>query len=346
MKTKICIVCRYKNAYSEPFVHAHFKIFPADIDVLDYRAQEELHSDQERINYLQSNQVSLVIAEFGIHGVFMMEACRQTHIPLVVFFQGFDAYDKDVLDRFLPMYQRMFDIADALVCVSHDLTHRLEDLGAPSEKIIYNSSGVDSNVFQGADPESSGPNFVFVGRFVEKKAPYLTLLAFHSVLKQRPEAQLYMAGQGELLETCRIMAEALKLSHAVHFLGAVQHMDVAELFKKARAYVQHSIIDSCGNREGAPNSIKEAACSGLPIVSTYHAGIPELVIHNQSGFLVPEKDIELMAHYMVVLAQDGELAAKMGQRGRALMMEKFSMGKHIDALWKLISSFVGHNAST
>src|SRR5262249_12100803 len=126
--------------------------------------------------YLRSNQVNVVLAEYGPTGVSVMDACRYARIPLVVHFHGFDAYHFPTLGKYGRAYQRMFSAAVALVAVSHDMEQQLIALGAPSEKVHYVPYGVDPSIFYGANPLSSEPLFVAFGRFVNKKGPHLTIL--------------------------------------------------------------------------------------------------------------------------------------------------------------------------
>ena len=125
--------------------------------------------------------------------------------------------------------------------------------------------------------------------------PYADIVfafAFQKVLEQVPDARLRMVGEGKLLDPCRDLVDALQMNHAVSFLGSQPHRVVADEMKRARAFTQHSIEASNGDCEGAPLAILEAGASGLPVVSTHHAGIPEVVLHEDTGYIVEEKDIE------------------------------------------------------
>src|SRR5690606_14972407 len=123
---------------------------------------------------------------------------------------------------------------------------------------------------------------------------------------------------------------ALKIDHAVTFLGNLGHDSVCAEMKNARALVQHSIRATNGDSEGTPNAIMEAGASGLPVVSTRHAGIPDVVIEGTTGFLVDERDTDAMAVHMLTLAQNPNLAAKMGQAARLRIIDGFSMQRSID----------------
>ena len=83
-------------------------------------------------------------------------------------------------------------------------------------------------------------------------------------------------------------------------------------------------------------AVLEAGASGLPVVSTRHAGIKDAVIHEKTGFLVAEGDIHTMAEHMTRLTQDPQLAADLGKAGREWVSSEYSMEKSINRLWSII----------
>jgi len=290
--------------------------------------------------FFRKERVRAVLAEYGPTGVALMDACVEARVPLIVHFHGYDAYREDVVGPMTQRYRRMFDAAAAIIAVSRDMQRQLVSLGAPAEKIFYCPCGADTSLFCGADPESAPPTFVAVGRFVDKKAPHLTLLAFRKVLDACPEARLIMFGDGILWEACKQMSRVLAISDVVDFLGARPHGQVAAAMLSARAFVQHSVRTSYGDSEGTPVGVLEASAAGLPVVTTKHAGINDVILHGQTGFLVEEGDVEGMAEHMVRLARDPLLAATMGKRGRERICAEFSMEKSIQRLWRIIEAAI------
>jgi glycosyltransferase involved in cell wall biosynthesis len=145
-----------------------------------------------------------------------------------------------------------------------------------------------------------------------------------------------MIGGGRLRGACEDLAQGLGLGEVVSFLGTQSHDVVAEEMRHARAFVQHSLTASDGNSEGMPCSILEASASGLPVVSTRHAGIPEVVVEGSTGFLVDERDVEGMARHMERLVTDPALAAALGRAGRQRVADHFSMDSSIARLWDVI----------
>ncbi|MFM7022686.1 MAG: glycosyltransferase [Flavobacteriales bacterium] len=294
--------------------------------------------NRQLATFLKEEKFTTLLAEYGVVGAHVMDACKEAGLPFVVHFHGFDAFDYQTLQKWGAMYKRMFVEAKAIIAVSRDMEQQLIKLGASPDKVKYNPYGVDVNKFQGAQPGATDPVFIAVGRFVLKKAPQLTIKAFKIVLQSVPNARLVMIGDGALFEECKALAVELGIASSVDFKGVLKPEQISEELKKARAFVQHSVVASNGDSEGLPNTILEAASTGLPIVSTYHAGIPDAILHEKSGFLVKEKDVEGMAKYMIQLAQNPALAKEMGQAARQYMLDHFAIHNRIQKLKEILGT--------
>ena len=209
-------------------------------------------------------RADVVLAEYGLVGVRVMEACRRAGVPLVVHFHGYDASMRSVLEEHVDTYPRLFQEAAAIIAVSREMERRLVSFGAPPGKVHYNSYGVDCETFGRADPERAAAVFLAVGRFVEKKAPHLTLLAFAELHRDCPEACLRMIGDGPLLAVCKDLVRGLGLSDAVTFLGVQPPGVVREEMRLARGFVQHSVEAANGDCEGTPVAILEGGSQWSP----------------------------------------------------------------------------------
>jgi colanic acid/amylovoran biosynthesis glycosyltransferase len=290
-------------------------------------------------NYLRAFhelKTTAVLAEYGMAGVLVMEACRRANIPLFVHFHGFDASVKSVLEKQRTNYQILFKLCSGIIVPSRTMKNQLVSLGAPLTKIFCNPYGVDCNLFKAADIEHSPPVFLGVGRFVEKKGPHLTILAFAKLLQGAPRAQLRMIGEGPLLGPCKDLVHSLGIGESVVFLAAQSHDRVRQEMQQARAFVQHSVQALSGDSEGTPVSIIEAGASGLPVVSTRHAGIPDVIAEEETGFLVDERDVAGMANHMRRLALHADLASTMGIAARKRVLAHFSLDQSIQRLWTII----------
>jgi glycosyltransferase involved in cell wall biosynthesis len=361
---RLCIVQDLAPEVAPPFIVAHAERLPARTlvinDLIPHVANRPLLSQsflararrkawrtlrafewswELTAAYLKAFRVfrpDAVLAEFGPVGVRVMDACRLARIPLVAHFHGVDASEHALLKEHALTYPMLFRQAAAVIAVSRAMERALLRLGCPAEKLHHNIYGADCQAFGAAQPGMAAPVFVAVGRFVEKKAPNLTLAAFARVYQRCPAARLRMTGDGPLYAACQEQAAALGIADAVTFLGKQPHSVVQEEMRRGRAFVQHSVEATNGDCEGTPVAIIEAGASGLPVVSTYHAGIPEVVLDGQTGYLVEERDVDAMADRMLRLAQDPILAEKMGQAGHQRIRTAFSMERSITGLWSII----------
>lgn len=362
----LCVVTPYRPALTETFIRSHIDNLPArvvtvhgwrpSIDEKPVLSRPQLalyklwrtisRSGLERetttayLKVFQQYRVDAVLAEYGETGVLVMEACRTAQIPLIVHFHGYDASVRSVLEAHSKTYPAMLSEAAAVIAVSRAMQRKLLSLGAPAEKVHYNPYGIDCYRFKGSDAANSQPVFLSVGRFVDKKAPQLTLRAFAEVYRAYPEARLRMIGDGPLLEECENLAHQFGIGEAITFLGAQPHTVVQAEMRAARCFVQHSIEAPSGDCEGTPVGILEAGASGLPVISTRHAGIPDVVLDEETGLLVDERDVKGMAERMLRLARDPEFAATLGRAARQRIETHFTMDQSLTKLWNVIASCI------
>ena len=171
-----------------------------------------------------------------------------------------------------------------------------------------------------------------------KRAPYYLILSFLRVLEEFPQARLVLAGDGSLWSTCKNLISYYGLEENVELPGVIAPVEFRSFLKESLALVQHSVTAESGDTEGTPVAILEACAAGLPVISTKHAGIPDVIQEGENGFLTYEHDVEGMAESMIKLLRTPSLAKEMGMKGRILIKEKYSLQKHIDKLNELILS--------
>ncbi|MCF1190814.1 glycosyltransferase [Mangrovimonas sp. AS39] len=283
-------------------------------------------------------KVKLIFAEFGHNGAALAPHAKKLGLPLIVHFHGHDAHRTDFIKPKLQEYKNMFAYATKIVSVSHFMTNALLELGAPKEKIVYNPYGPRPFFYD--NQPNYGNTIFYVGRFTDIKSPVLILDAFRELVKKYPEAKLVMVGMGELLENCKALVRAWGLNDKITFTGGIPHEELMPYFQNACMFVQHSVQPSYGDAEGTPNTILEASAAALPVVSTRHAGIPQAVLHEETGFLVDEYDTKGMSEYMIKLFKDKDLCKKMGEAGRNHIKRNYNINRHIGVLNKIIKEAV------
>lgn len=284
--------------------------------------------------FCRAHDVDVILAEFGSAGADVSRHAKELGIPLVVHFHGHDAHRRAEVEKYREKYREMFSYAFRIMSVSHFMTKALVELGADPDRIVYSPYGPRPGFFN-VKPDYR-KTFLALGRFTDIKGNYLTLAAFREVLQSHPEARLVMVGDGDLLESCRTLAEVWKIEESVTFTGAIPHSDILPLFAEACCFVQHSVTPSYGDAEGTPVAILEAGAAGLPVVSTRHAGIADAVAHGETGFLVNERDVSGMAQYMSRLVEDEELCRRMGENARRHIKSNYSIERHIGLLQQAI----------
>ena len=100
--------------------------------------------------------------------------------------------------------------------------------------------------------------------------------------------------------------------------------------------MQHSVKADDGDMEGTPVSVLEASVAGLPVISTFHAGIPDVILHKKTGLLCEEHDIATMSKCMLQVLDDVAYAKQLGDAGKQHVKDNFSLERHIDELNKIL----------
>lgn len=285
--------------------------------------------------YLQEHHIDVVLAEYGTAGSFIAPVCKSLDIPLMVHFHGFDASRTDILNNFKKGYQLMFSYASKIIVVSNAMKQALVGQGCPETKLLINTYGPHPD-YLNIKPDNNSNFIISVGRHTYKKAPYLTILAFQKVLIKHPQLKLKMIGDGELFDVSKNLVKSLGLEDSVILFGGLDRQEIIKHLHSAFLFVQHSIIATNGDSEGTPVGIIEAMAAGLPVVSTRHAGIPDVVVENETGFLVDEGDIDAMGDEILKIVNNKGLAETFGKKGNERILSEFTLQKHLETINRLI----------
>ena len=135
-------------------------------------------------------------------------------------------------------------------------------------------------------------------------------------------------------ELTQLIAQ-LNVGGHVQLLGWRAQEEVTKLMEDADIFLAPSVMSENGDQEGTPTVIMEALARGLPVLSTLHSGIPEVVQDGESGFLVPERDTAALAEKLEYLAGHPEIWGEMGRTGRAWVEAHHDINKLNDRLIQL-----------
>jgi colanic acid/amylovoran/stewartan biosynthesis glycosyltransferase WcaL/AmsK/CpsK len=292
--------------------------------------------------FLNNGPYDIVHCQFGPNGnlgVQLREAGALSG-SLVAQFRGYDISSYVQL-RGRAIYDQLFRKADLILCVSESIRAKLLELGCPEQKICVHHSGVDTRQFalpKRQAARDSKVKVLTIARLVEKKGVRYGIQAVADAAKTHPCLEYRIVGDGQLRGELQQLIEQLGAGLRIQLLGWKRQDEVVRLFEESDILLAPSVTGGNGDEEGIPNVLMEALARGLPVLSTYHGGIPELIQDGKSGFLVPERDVKALAEKLEVLIDNRDLWPVMGEAGRRFVEEHFNIDKLNDRLLKIYKS--------
>jgi colanic acid/amylovoran biosynthesis glycosyltransferase len=201
---------------------------------------------------------------------------------------------------------------------------------------IYN--GLNLAEFGHANFSSDPPLIVAIGRLIVKKG-FANLIRACALLVDRGKSfRCEIFGDGPLENQLRAQIEVLGLQEFVQLPGPKPQHELRARLADASVFVLPSVPEPEGGMDNLPTVIMEAMATGLPVVSTRIGGIPEMVIDNQTGFLVQSEDAVALAGTIEEVTNDRSLGRKLGQAGYERAQKLFSIEKNVRELCALLSS--------
>lgn len=360
MKRKIIIYRHQLFKYSEPFIAQQAQLYTDHIPIYVGRkilgeppSRAEVITLEGRCNFtsllrhvlfrdsssflkcgLKDKDPVLLHSHFGVEGVYALPLAKKLKIPLVTTFHGYDVTTtkKGLLlsgkvswVNYLAFRKELMKEGDLFICVSNYLRERLINMGFPDKRVITHYIGVDAAKIRPNFKGKESKIILHVGRLVEKKGTKYLLQAFKKVAGHDKDSLLVIVGDGPLKNELIEQARNYGLQDRVTFRGALPHSEVMKLMQDAIMLVQPSVKAKTGDSEGLGIVLLEASASGIPVVGTWHGGIPEAIIDGVTGFLVPERNASALAEKLLTLLSEDSLREKMGYAGRKMVEERFDI---------------------
>lgn len=288
-------------------------------------------SDRKKlIRHITKFSPDVLHVHYGVDALVFSKVFEALKIPVLVSFYGYDC--TSFPNRFnglgkLWLQKSLFEnpYITNYTAMSPDMKNDLLKLGCPEEKIIVHYHGSDTKPFL-IDREYSNNNVIrmlIVGSLTPKKGHFFLLRALKKAQAQTSkQLQLDIVGEGELKESLQHFIKQEQIEN-VWFHGGVPYGSEKQLglIKEADVYVHPSITTPQGEKEGIPGALIESRSSGLPAISTAHAGIPFIIEHGKTGLLVRENNVEELAGHILALAENPELREKLGKQGQKFTLE-------------------------
>lgn len=254
---------------------------------------------------------------------------------LIVSFYGYDA-SKYIIENGDDCYDTLFKRANLITTNTICMMKKLIRIGCPEHKIKVIRCGVDipDNSVQ-YNNDNTKIRLLTVARLVEKKGIEFALQAL-ALCPVRTNIKYRIIGDGPLNDELRHLATQLGIDDQVEFLGFLPVEKMLEEMRQADIVILTSVTAANGDQEGLPVTLVTAQAMGLPVISSYHSGIEELVIHGVTGLLSQEREVNQIAIHIQMLVNNSNLRRSFGTNGRERVITEFDMEKNIDQLARLL----------
>lgn len=293
-----------------------------------------------------NRKFDIIHCHFGPNGI-IGAYLKEIGIPMkyITSFHGYDvnSYPKIAGKN---IYSDLFRKGNIFTANTNFTKQEVVKLGCNEKKIVILPEGFKIEKFKFSIRKIKPGKLIkilTIGRLVEKKGHKYAIQAIAKVVKKYKNIEYTIAGDGPLREELRDLVSKLKIGKYVKFLGAVEQNEVLKLYQQAHIFILPSVTANNGDQEGQALVLQEAQAVGLPVISTFHNGIPEGVLDGQSGFLVPEKDVDALAERLEYLIERSEVWPEMGYAGRKFVEEHYDIDKLNNRLVKIYESLVNEH---
>lgn len=260
-------------------------------------------------NEMKKRKVRRIHCHFGGHQLFIGYYCKKIlNIPLSVTIHAYELYNNPNL----VMFRNSLKLCNNIIAISdYNKNLLIKKFGIKSNRIkiiqLFSHKKGD---------EKKYTKILIVANFTEKKGHDVIFKAIKAL--DRKDIKLWVVGGGEL--DIKQLAEDIEVREKVVFFGRVSDEVLKELYECCDIFCLPSRTARSGDKEGIPVALMEAMSNGKPVISTRHAGIPELV----EDILVEENNVEELAKAIELLADNPELRRKLGERNKKIIEERYS----------------------
>ncbi len=306
----------------------------------------------ERIatNFLRSRNAKLIHAHFGTTGVLTCRLKKILCIPHVTTFYGFDLSQLATQKKWKEQYTKLFLEGDMFLVEGQHMKSGLLSLGCPEEKIQIQRIAIPAGqiLFRPRRPKNNSGKVVFIfgGRFIEKKGIIYALKAFHKVRETRSNFEFRIIGDGPLRTEIESFIVENNMEEYVLLLGFLNYSAYLKQMQEADIFIHPSVTAADGDSEGgAPTTILEAQAMGMPVISSYHADIPNIVVPGESALLSEERDWKTLADNITYLLENQSEWEAMGETGRTFIENHHNITNEVNSLEDKYLKLIDDNKS-
>ncbi len=296
------------------------------------------------------SDVDIFHCHFGNNGnaALFMKEILSLNSKIVCTFHGSDI-SKYLKHNGTRIYRNLLARGDLILPISRFWQRKLFDLsrpdtpGAPIEVHHMGVCCADFDYVERNFDRNTPLHLISICRLVEKKGIEFGIRGLFHHVQAHPASRLVYSiiGDGPLRQHLEALVDRLGLGDRVRLVGSRTKDEVIRILNEAHVFVLPSVTAADGDMEGIPVSIMEAMAVGLPVLTTTHSGIPELVEDDRTGWLVPERDPLAIADRLCRIEREPERLGAMGRRGRHVIEADFNIEKLNDRLVERYHSLLG-----
>jgi len=297
------------------------------------------------VSYGEKYSPKMIHAHFGEKGVASLTLKRKLNIPLSTYFYGYDVGVGKHKEFLKTLYKDIIKEGDLFLALSNDMKNDLINIGFPSKKIKVLHLGVNVNLFKPTQKKESGKViFTTVGRFHKFKGAQDAISAFAKVHLIHKNIELHIVGDGPYVNSLNHQVNSLNLENSIvfinNFIAKNPRKVVLNEISNCDVFLHTAFQNESGVKTGTPVVLMEAQSCAKPCISTFYAGIPEIVKNNETGFLVKQRDIDEIANSMIKLINSEKLRNTLGSNGRKHIMKEFNINLQMKKLADLYTELI------
>ena len=282
----------------------------------------------------------VIHAHFGQNGAASLELKKKYHIPLVTSFYGYDS--GRLSKKFGRIYERLEKEGDIFLALSQDMKNDLVNLGFSKHKILVHHLGVDIDKYKSSRINNNKFIFLSLARLQKGKGIQFAIMAMKNIVSDFSNVELRIVGSGPYESNLRNLVRKLELDKFVKFIDNMSSPNSRAIVRSEMSQCDVFLLPTYTTKipggfrkEGTPVVLMEAQSCSKPCISTNHAGIPEVIIDSETGFITKEKDIVELETKMRLLLENKPLLKEMGLKARKHIKKNFNHKIQIERLIKI-----------
>lgn len=291
-------------------------------------------------SFLISCKVKVALLEYLNCFIWCVNVLNALDIKVFAHGHGFDVSASEAREEYA-----IYNCIEKVFTMSNYSKRKLIACGVSPHKIVVKPYGLPSQqssmkVFKKSSDELK---LLAVGRMVEKKNPLGTIKSIETAIDGGAALRLDFIGHGPLYEDVCTYVKSRGLNRFIHLHKDIPHCNVLEYMKISDIFIQHSVVATNGDEEGLPNSIIEGLAHSLPVISTRHSGIPEIIINHFNGILSDQNDIIGMARSILYFFRNRDQVSRMGFNAYKSFVDNLTWEKERQTLCHYFDKYINTN---